>query len=213
MNPKYLRPGFDFALAHAIEEAGEFIAAAGKTQRWGRESVNPELPAHEQETNETWLRREAGDVQTAIDRLCTAMLSPTMCPDCRGCGNTGPDIVCGRCGGSGASPERIDYCGDVVADRCIVAANEAGPTLTLEQHDAIRNVLATLRASDPSRELVERHVELLIALGLAKKEIVDLCIDAATKLRDHGYDCDPPEKTYAPILDRIEAALAQGQSR
>jgi len=69
MNPKYLRPGFDFALAHAIEEAGEFLAAAGKSLRWGLDSVNPELPAEEQETNAAWLFRELEDLQGALERL------------------------------------------------------------------------------------------------------------------------------------------------
>jgi hypothetical protein len=69
MKQEYLRPGFDFALAHAIEEAGEFLAAAGKTQRWGRDSVNPELPPEQQETNEEWLAREMADLQGALGRL------------------------------------------------------------------------------------------------------------------------------------------------
>ncbi len=68
-DPRYLRPGVDFALSHAIEEAGEFVAAAGKTQRWGLRSFNPELAPEEQETNEAWLRREAADVVAAIGRL------------------------------------------------------------------------------------------------------------------------------------------------
>ena len=73
MDPRYLRPGFDFALGHAIEEAGEFLAAAGKTVRWGRNSVNPELPPSEQETNEAWLLREMGDLRGALDRLEKAL--------------------------------------------------------------------------------------------------------------------------------------------
>lgn len=70
---RYLRPGFDFALGHAIEEAGEFLAAAGKTLRWGRASVNPELPANEQESNEAWMRREMADLRISLDRLEVAM--------------------------------------------------------------------------------------------------------------------------------------------
>jgi hypothetical protein len=66
---QYLFDGFDFALAHAIEEAGEFLAAAGKTQRFGRESVNPELPKLEQETNIAWLVRESADLRGALERL------------------------------------------------------------------------------------------------------------------------------------------------
>lgn len=73
MKQEYLRPGFDFALSHAIEEAGEFLAAAGKTQRWGRLSVNPELQPAEQETNAEWLRREMRDLTGALARLNEAM--------------------------------------------------------------------------------------------------------------------------------------------
>lgn len=69
MDPKYLREGFDFALGHAIEEAGEFLAAAGKTLRWGAYSVNPDLPVAEQETNADWLEREMADLRGALDRL------------------------------------------------------------------------------------------------------------------------------------------------
>lgn len=69
MQEKYLRPGFGFALAHAIEEAGEFLAAAGKTARWGRDSYNPELPAAAREINEDWLKRELDDLRGALERL------------------------------------------------------------------------------------------------------------------------------------------------
>lgn len=72
-DPKYLRKGFDFCLAHAIEECGEFLSAAGKTQRWGAMSVNPELPPHEQETNLVWMRRELEHVKGAIERLEAAI--------------------------------------------------------------------------------------------------------------------------------------------
>jgi hypothetical protein len=70
---KYLRPGFDFALAHVVEECGEVLAAAGKTQRWGRDSTNPELPRDQRETNEAWLVRELNDLRGAIDRLLVAI--------------------------------------------------------------------------------------------------------------------------------------------
>lgn len=68
-DPKYLRQGFNFCLAHAIEECGEFLAAAGKLQRWGPHSVNPELPREMQESNIDWLFRELLDVQEAMERL------------------------------------------------------------------------------------------------------------------------------------------------
>lgn len=71
MNPKYLRPGFDFALAHFVEECGETLAAAGKVQRWGLDSVNPELQPDARETNRSWLARELTDLEGAIERLRT----------------------------------------------------------------------------------------------------------------------------------------------
>jgi len=73
-DPRFLQDGFDKRLSHAIEEAGEFLAAAGKTQRWGLHSVNPLLPADEQETNEAWLLREMEDLIHALGRLGRAML-------------------------------------------------------------------------------------------------------------------------------------------
>jgi hypothetical protein len=69
VDPRYLRSGFDFALAHAVEEAGEFLAAAGKTQRWGVRSTNPELPPKDREENQVWLLREMADLRGALDRL------------------------------------------------------------------------------------------------------------------------------------------------
>ncbi len=80
MNPEYLRPGSGFALAHSVEEIGEvltafgnFLSAAGKTQRWGLESVNPLLPPEQQETNRDWLIREMADLRGALDRLDNAL--------------------------------------------------------------------------------------------------------------------------------------------
>lgn len=68
-DPRFLQDGFEKRLAHFIEECGEALAAAGKTQRWGAHSVNPLLPPCEQEANITWLRREIEDVKLAIERL------------------------------------------------------------------------------------------------------------------------------------------------
>lgn len=70
---RFLQDGFDKRLAHAIEECGEFLAAAGKTQRWGVWSVNPLLRPADQETNLLWLRREMADVRQALDRLDDAI--------------------------------------------------------------------------------------------------------------------------------------------
>lgn len=66
---KYLRDNLRFCLAHAIEECGEFLAAAGKTQRWGLQSYNPELKPKQRETNVRWLLREMDDLEGAITRL------------------------------------------------------------------------------------------------------------------------------------------------
>jgi hypothetical protein len=66
---RYMRPGLNFALGKAIEEAGEFLAAAGKTLRWGWHSVNPELPPEQQEKNADWMVREIADLRGALDNL------------------------------------------------------------------------------------------------------------------------------------------------
>lgn len=75
-NPKYLRGGFDFQLAHVVEECGEVLAAAGKTQRWGRASIDPTLLSDDPlfgETNEAWLIREMRDLFDAMARLANTM--------------------------------------------------------------------------------------------------------------------------------------------
>lgn len=66
-NPKYLRPGFEFATARLVEEAGELQQAVGKLLRWGPESFNPDLPKEQQESNADAVKREAADVIEAID--------------------------------------------------------------------------------------------------------------------------------------------------
>jgi hypothetical protein len=66
---KYMRHGLGFALGKAIDEAGEFLAAVGKTVRWGGDSFNPELPIEARETNAAWVRREMADLRGALDNL------------------------------------------------------------------------------------------------------------------------------------------------
>lgn len=66
MKPEYKSKTSDQALAHLIEECGEVIAAYGKMQRWGKLSVNPELPPEQQETNIDWVKREIRDLQKAL---------------------------------------------------------------------------------------------------------------------------------------------------
>jgi hypothetical protein len=64
-----MRPGLDFAVGKAIEETGEFLAAIGKTLRWGWSSYNPELPKVQQENNAAWVCREMKDLREALDNL------------------------------------------------------------------------------------------------------------------------------------------------
>lgn len=66
---KYMRPGLNFAVGKAVEEAGEFIAAMGKTIRWGWHSYNPELAAAHREINMDWVMREMADLRGALDNL------------------------------------------------------------------------------------------------------------------------------------------------
>ncbi len=68
-DPRFFQEGFDKKLSHVIEECGEVLAAAGKTQRWGIGSVNPQIPLEQQETNVKWLLRELYDLRDAIERL------------------------------------------------------------------------------------------------------------------------------------------------
>lgn len=64
-----MRPGLDFAVGKATEEAGELLAAIGKTLRWGWHSYNPDLAPADRETNEAWVRREIADLRGALDNL------------------------------------------------------------------------------------------------------------------------------------------------
>lgn len=69
---RYIRDDFDHCLAHVGEECGELVAAIGKTQRWGWQSINPELTARDplyRETNINWVQREMRDLREAMDRL------------------------------------------------------------------------------------------------------------------------------------------------
>lgn len=73
-DPRFLQNGFDKRLSHLIEECGETVAAAGKTQRWGVAGTNPLLPPDQRESNLAWLRREMRDLREAMDRLDEAIL-------------------------------------------------------------------------------------------------------------------------------------------
>ena len=78
-DPKYMRPGLNFARGKAIEELGELQAALGKSLRWGWQSYNPEIPHIERETNAQWVRREIADVRNALDNLEKEMKRDTAC--------------------------------------------------------------------------------------------------------------------------------------
>ena len=67
MKAEYEPKTSDQRLGYLIEECGEVLAAVGKTIRWGPDSVNPELPDAEQETNRKWLTRELDDLGRAIE--------------------------------------------------------------------------------------------------------------------------------------------------
>lgn len=69
MKPQYEPKTVQQALGYLAEEAGEVMAAVGKTWRWGLESVNPELPPDEQESNRDWILRELVDLEGAIVRV------------------------------------------------------------------------------------------------------------------------------------------------
>jgi NTP pyrophosphatase (non-canonical NTP hydrolase) len=72
-DPRFLQDGFDKRLSHVIEECGEVLAAAGKTQRWGPFSFNPLIPESERVTNLAWLKDEMKDLREAMDRLSVAI--------------------------------------------------------------------------------------------------------------------------------------------
>jgi hypothetical protein len=60
-------------MGYLVEEAGEVLAALGKSIRWGLDSCNPELPEDQRETNQQWLLREMADLKEAL-RLVQEML-------------------------------------------------------------------------------------------------------------------------------------------
>lgn len=64
------------ALSHLVEECGEVLAAAGKSLRFGLDSVNPLLPKEQQETNQDWLLREVHDLELAILKLKNLLVPP-----------------------------------------------------------------------------------------------------------------------------------------
>ena len=53
-------------LGYLVEECGEVLTAVGKSNRWGLDSHNPELPYEKQESNRGWILRELKDLRRAI---------------------------------------------------------------------------------------------------------------------------------------------------
>lgn len=62
MDQRYLPTTTAGKMGRLVEECGEVLAAVGKAQRWGLESVNPELQITEQESNRDWVLREIDDL-------------------------------------------------------------------------------------------------------------------------------------------------------
>lgn len=65
MKPEYVPKTLEAALGKLVEEAGEVLAAVGKSQRWGLWSSNPE-PDTDGELNIDWILREVVDLTEAI---------------------------------------------------------------------------------------------------------------------------------------------------
>jgi hypothetical protein len=77
MLAKYAPKTLEQKIGYLVEECGEVLAAVGKTQRWGFESWNPELPKHERETNREWILRELVDLERAIDLVRCGIIALT----------------------------------------------------------------------------------------------------------------------------------------
>lgn len=73
MKPEYEPETMEQFLGYVVEECGEVLHAIGKSQRWGLDSCNPELPPAKRESNFLWLKREIADLRGALDRLEKAM--------------------------------------------------------------------------------------------------------------------------------------------
>lgn len=73
MKPEYKPKTIEQKLGYLVEECGEVLAAVGKTQRWGLNSVNPELIEDPAETNRDWVLRELIDLERAIKIVRSAL--------------------------------------------------------------------------------------------------------------------------------------------
>ncbi len=79
------------------------------------------------------------------------------------------------------------------------------PTGTIESGETELGEIAAAIAEALQRS----NAEMREALDIARKQIVKITCDATQKLREIGYECDPPERTYMPALDRIDKALSR----
>lgn len=83
----YYPASLDQKLGYLAEEAGEVLAALGKSQRWGLDSYNPELPEEKRETNAAWLMRELQDLKQSIwfvEQALTSDSTPGLLTPVRG---------------------------------------------------------------------------------------------------------------------------------
>lgn len=69
-HPKYKHYGS--VETKLIEECSELIHALAKCQRFGLQSVNPEIPLEQRITNAEYVKREISDVKQAIHNLLVA---------------------------------------------------------------------------------------------------------------------------------------------
>lgn len=144
MSGQYLKPGdVRFCLAHVAEELGEAAAAAGKSLRWGLNSVNPEVPPDERETNWAWLQREMTDVKGAWERLQQAVEPVKECS---------PDIV-----ESGVVVITVPRpLAETMLLHLQYAPENAGAREAALQEEAYQAVLAALTAPNRDQEVVAR---------------------------------------------------------
>jgi NTP pyrophosphatase (non-canonical NTP hydrolase) len=69
VKPQYEPGTLEQRLGYLVEECGEVLHAVGKTQRWGLESYNPDMPLGQRESNGDWILRELRDLEAAIARV------------------------------------------------------------------------------------------------------------------------------------------------
>ncbi len=75
MEPIYEPKTLAQKIAYLTEEAGEVLAAIGKSGRWGLDASNPDLPLARREMNGDWLLREMRDLEGALARLRPALIA------------------------------------------------------------------------------------------------------------------------------------------